>query len=213
MRYVAISQPSPWSPTEIVGVGNTMEEAYAGARAWFENAFDKFGEQRWNELVAMQNNLDAVSEEVLHEKTGATLDEWLDRLARLDQNPGTPQPPKPPMSPEVTNVRLGWELSTWIVAGILVAFLPCYWLVTTVWTDVRNGGLSRDLSTVPFQFVFFMAISIAWTAFWFWVFRWFKSDGTLLDFLFFLALLEFAEFAASFIVDGASIKGVPVLGF
>jgi hypothetical protein len=213
MRYVAVSQSSPSSPTEIVGVGETMEDAFAGARTWFENAFDKFGDQRWNELVAMQNNLNAVPETVLHEKTGVTLDEWLARLASLGQYPGTPQPPKPPMSPVVTKVSSGWELSVWILAGILVAFQPCYWLVMTIWTDVRDGDLAHDISTLPFQFLFFLGISAAWTAFWFWVFRWFKSDATLMDFLFFLLLLKFAGFAAGFMVQGVRLMGIPVMGF
>jgi hypothetical protein len=213
MRYVAVSQPSPWSPMEIVGVGETMEEAYAGARAWFENAFDKFGDQRWNELVAMQNNLNAVPEAVLHERTGATLDEWLVRLANLGQYPGTPQPPKPPRSPAVTRVRSGWETSVWIVAGILVAFYPCSWLVTRIWTDIRHGSLSDDILTLPFAFLLALVISAAWSAFWFWVYRWFRSDATLQDFLFFLLMLKIAALVAGFFFPDVGLMGIPVLGF
>jgi hypothetical protein len=216
MRYVAISQTSPWSPTEIVGVGDTMDEAYAGARAWFEHAFDKFGEQRWNELVAMQNNLDAVSEEVLQDRTGATLDEWLVRLASLGQSPSTPQPPKPPRppgSPMVTKVNSGWELSVWIIAAILILGGQIINLAMHIRAHMRDGDLSSTVEMLLVGFVVTVAVSILWAAIWFWIFSWFKEDATLQDFLFFLFILEFAGVVVDFMLDGVNLMGVPVLGF
>jgi hypothetical protein len=192
MRYVAVSQPSPWSPMEIVGVGESMDEAYSGARAWFENAFDKFGDQRWNELVAMQNNLNAVPETELHEKTGVTLDEWLVRLAGLGQYPGTPQPPKPPKSPHVVNDRSGWELSVWMIAGIFVLAGPFLDLIYRLWFVSQEGELASSMALLLAIFITSVIFSIISSAFWFMVLRWFKSDATLADYLFILAIIQIA---------------------
>jgi hypothetical protein len=209
MRYVAVSQPSPWSPMEIVGVGESMDEAYSGARAWFENAFDKFGDQRWNELVAMQNNLNAVPETVLHEKTGVTLDEWLVRLASLGQSPGTPQPPKPPRSPLVVNDRSGWELSVWILAGIFVLAGPFLNLILSLRVELRDGDLASSMAPLLVGFILSCILSIASSAFWFMVFRWFRSGATLADYLFFLLIIEFASFFVSGAMGIGQSPGYP----
>jgi hypothetical protein len=210
MRYVAVSQPSPWSPMEIVGVGESMDEAYSGARAWFENAFDKFGDQRWNELVAMQNNLNAVPETVLHEKTGVTLDEWLVRLASLGQSPGTPQPPKPPKSPFVVNDRSGWELSVWIIAGIFVLAGPFLDLIYHLWFVSQEGELASSMALLLVDFITSVIFSIIFGAFWFMVFRWFKTGATLADYLFFLAILEVAGWFVRALMGISPAPGIPI---
>jgi hypothetical protein len=221
MRYVAVSQSTPWSAMEIIGVGDSMDEAYSGARAWFENAFDKFGEQRWNELVAMQNNLNAVPETVLHEKTGVTLDEWLARLASTGQSPGAPQPPKPPMSPVVTNVRSGWEPSIWFLAVLLVASRPVYWFISELRTDSYPEAfagrispdakiLQNDFASLMPQFLLFLVISAFTTAIWFWIFRWFKKDASLQDYLFFLVILRIAGFIVEISLHGAMLSELPL---
>jgi hypothetical protein len=209
MRYVAVSQPTPWSAMEIIGVGDSMDEAYSGARAWFENAFDKFGEQRWNELVAMQNNLNAVPETVLHEKTGVTLDEWLARLASTGQSPGAPQPPKPPMSPVVTKVNSGWEPSVWILAAILIIGRPILNFGLYVWDDLQGGDLSISLPLLVAWLLGSVIMSIAWSAAGFWVFRWFKDDATLADYLFALVIVQIAGLVVSSSLGFGQVPGLP----
>ena len=221
MRYVAVSQPTPWSPMEIIGVGETMDEAYSGARAWFENAFDKFGEHRWNELVAMQNNLNAVSETVLHERTGVTLDEWLARLASAGQDPGAPQPPKPPMSLEPMKIRMGWEPSVWILLGILVFARPLYWLVTSLRAEPNpDFPLNRisqdalpphDLASLLPAFGVYALLSVVSTAVWFWLFRLFKSDASLMDYVFFIFILRLAGIVVGFTLSGGQLTSLQYL--
>jgi hypothetical protein len=211
MRYVAVSRPDTTVQIEILGVGETMDEAYAGARAWFDNAFDKFGDLRWNELVAMQNNLNAVPEAVLYDRTGVTLDEWLAHLASVGQSPGTPQTPKPPpKSPTVTKVRSGWEPSVWVLAIVFVAFHPCYRLVSAIRGDLRDGDLSTNISLLAIFFILSLTLSVAWAAFWFWVVRIFKDDATLQDYLLFLFILQFASFVAGRAFLGLSLMGIAV---
>jgi hypothetical protein len=204
MRYVAVSRPNLLSPMEIVGVGETMEEAYAGARAWFERAFDMYGGQKWNELVAMQNNLDAVSEDVLRERTGVTLDEWLARLASVGQAPGTPQPPKPPVSPGYTKLNTGWELHVWVIAGILIIAPPIVTAITYSRMDLPNGMFFTNNSNLLIFFLFSLVGSIIGSAFWFYIFRRFKDDATLQDYLFFLFILKFARIAFGLATGGTA---------
>jgi len=197
---------------EIVGVGESMDEAYSGARAWFENAFDKFGDQRWNELVAMQNNLNAVPETVLHEKTGVTLDEWLVRLASLGQSPGTPQPPKPPKptgSPMVTKVNSGWELHVWILAGIFIAAGPVVNLIRLIQLDLRHDTISYSISDLLASLVTSLTLSVIFAAFWFRIFKFFKEDATLQDYLFFLLIVELASFFVSAAMGIGQSPGYP----
>jgi hypothetical protein len=210
MRYVAVSRADATAPIEILGVGETMDEAYSAARAWFENAFDKFGDLRWNELVAMQNNLNAVPEAVLYDKTGVTLDEWVARLTSIGQPPATPQTPKPPLRPAVTKVRTGWEPSVWVLAVIFVAFQPCYWLVNTIRLGSSDDDFSLHISKLAVLFLIFLIFSVASAAFWFWVVRIFKDDATLQDFLFFMFIWQLASFVAGNAFLGFKLMGVPI---
>src|SRR4051794_17228935 len=93
MRYVAVSRPNASAPIQIVG--ETMDDAYSGARAWFDSEFENAANRRWQELVAMENNLDAITEIELKEQSGFTLDDWLTHLEKNGHPPGIPQPPKP----------------------------------------------------------------------------------------------------------------------
>src|SRR4029453_14408495 len=148
MRYVAVSRPDAAAPIQILGVGESMDDAFAGARAWFDAAFANVDSEtrRWRELFAMQKNLAAVPESVFHEKTGVSLDDWLVRLANAGLSPGTPQPPKLWTGFErAKRPKEGWEPSTWILTGIYFFTVPVINLYLK-WQLLADGGLGHSVS-------------------------------------------------------------------
>jgi hypothetical protein len=213
MRYVAVSRADISAPLQILGVGETMDEAYAGARAWFDNAFlgVDSGDPRWRDLLAMQNNLDAVSEDVLSENSGLGLDDWLARLAAIGQSPGTPQPPKPWRGLEpYRDLKDGWDRTTWILAALYLIGLPIF-RMSLFWRDQTDSGLGLSTSFLFPYFFLVILIQVVYAVFWFKVFQFFFGDDqTLQDFLFFLLLVGFGRIVAMNLVFHFKMMGIPI---
>jgi hypothetical protein len=213
MRYVAVSRPDAAAPIQILGVGESMDDAFAGARAWFDTAFANVDSEtrRWRELFAMQNNLDAVPESVLHEKTGVSLDDWLARLASAGLSPGTPQPPKLWTGFELPKrPKEGWELSTWILTGIYFFTVPVINLYLK-WQLLTDGGLRHSVS---FLLIWFLISLLIQTIFAFIGFKIFQlaagEDGTLRDFIFWLFFIRIVWFVLGNAVWSLELRGVPI---
>lgn len=212
MRYVAISQAAIGAPVQILGVGQSMEEAYAGARAWFDTAFNGVdsGDPKWRNLVVMQNNLDAVTEDVLYEKSGLGLDDWLARLAAIGQSPGTPQPPKPwrGMEPH-RDLKDGWDRTTWILAALYFIGLPIF-RIFLGWRGL-GGELGFDASYFLPYLIVLTLINVVCAVIWFKIFQlFFGNDKTLQDFLFFLLLVGFGRIVAFNLVFHFKMMGIPI---
>src|SRR5262245_1049492 len=213
MRYVAVSRTDFTAPVQVLGVGETMDEAYAGARAWFDTAFFGVdsGDPRWKNLIILQNNLDAVTEDVLFERSGLGLDEWLTRLAAIGQGPGTPQPSNPWRDIEISRDRpTGWEASVWILAAIYFFSVPVFNLIYLL--RVELGG--AETLALP-QLVVWVVVGFVSQAFF--ALIWFKifqavvgEDVSLAEFLVFLFLIRIAFFAAGYFFLPLRYMGVPV---
>jgi hypothetical protein len=210
MRYVAVSLPDAAAPIQILGVGESMDDAFAGARAWFDTAFANVDSEtrRWRELFAMQNNLDAVPESVLQEKTGVSLDDWLVRLASAGLSPGTSQPPKPWRDVEISRKREGWDRSDWILAGII--FLgPTFLSYILSWFYVWDRRLPISPETMFLYICVGLVIQtiVAVIEFKF-VQYFFDRDLSLRGFLMVYVLYQLASFAF-----GLATVHVGLLGF
>jgi hypothetical protein len=213
MRYVAVSRPDAAAPIQILGVGESMDDAFAGARAWFDAAFANVDSEtrRWRELFAMQNNLDAVPESVLHEKTGVSLDDWLDRLASVGLSPSTPQPPKLWAGFELPKrPNEGWELSTWILTGIYFLSMPVMNLFQE-WRLQTNGGSGHSVQTLLFWFVVTLLIQTVFAILGFKIFQLFADeDATLRDFMFWLFFIRIVCFVLGNVVWSLKLMGMSI---
>jgi hypothetical protein len=180
MRYVAVSRPNAAAPIQIVGVGGTMDDAYFGAMSWFEKAFEDADDQRWQALVAMENNLDAVTETELKEKSGFSLDEWLTHLEEVGNPPDKPQPTKPWRDLVFRSDPIGWDHSTWVVLGFLVCVPPTVGFINN-WMVWRRYGVEFPiLLYLPWLFVG-MAVGALYAFILYRIFRHFAGKGVGLD--------------------------------
>jgi hypothetical protein len=212
MRYVAVSRTDFTAPVQILGVGETMEEAYAGARDWFDSAFNGVdaSDPKWRKLLALQNNLDAVTEDVLFERSGLGLDEWLARMAAIGQRPGTPQPAKPwrGMGP-YRDLKDGWDRTTWILAALYFVGLPAFRLFLA-FRD-QSDGLGFSTSFLFTYILFIVVVNTVFAVISFKVFQWFFGDDqTLQDFLFFLLIVGFARIVAVNLAFHIKLMGFPI---
>jgi hypothetical protein len=180
MRYVAVSRPNATAPIQIVGVGDTMDDAYSGARSWFDKAFEDADERRWQDLVAMENNLDAITETELKEKSGFSLDEWLTHLEEVGHSPGTQQPPKAWRDLVFRGDPIGWDRSTWVVLGFLVCMPPTVGFINN-WIFWHRYGLDFPILLYLPWLIVGVAVGALYAFILYRIFRHFAGKGVGLD--------------------------------
>jgi hypothetical protein len=92
MRYAAVIRTHPDASPRLVGVGDSRDDALAGARVWFQAQFDKTSHKDWPRLIALQDQLVVATEDELAAQTGSTLDDWLARMSAARIAPATAPP-------------------------------------------------------------------------------------------------------------------------
>lgn len=96
MRYAAITRLDRTSPLQLVGVGESANDAIANALNWFDSAYSEVSGHRWEQIRRLQERTQVYSEEELRLGTGIDLDAWLTHLARTGQRPVDGRPVEPP---------------------------------------------------------------------------------------------------------------------
>jgi hypothetical protein len=89
MRHAAVIRSRAEAAPQLVGVGETRDDALAGARIWFQAQFDRTSHKDWPRLIALQDRLTVYAEHELTSETGIGLDEVLERMAAAGFAPST----------------------------------------------------------------------------------------------------------------------------
>jgi hypothetical protein len=168
MRFAAVSQSRPGAPVHVLGVGETMDDAFASARAWFETQFQRASSKDQAHLIALQDHLSVFAEDDLEAKSGLSLDGWLARMRAVGVVPPAVKA-KPAAPAEVDDIWVdppplptdgsGIGLETWVLAALVFVGVPLcemWWGfkhihiegVTTTSALLRYGAAGLLLSLV-----------------------------------------------------------------
>ena len=154
MRHAAVIRTHADATPRLVGVGDSRDEALAGARVWFQAQFERTSHKDWPRLIALQDQLVVYTEDELAAQTGSTLDEWLTRMTAAGIAPAT----APPVAASTTSPDDGWisppRPRTDDGARALVSYVLVGIAIIGVLTTAKYVGgriLQRELNDVANQ--------------------------------------------------------------
>lgn len=147
MRYAAVSQSRSDAPVHVIGIGETMDDALASARAWFDLQFARVGYKEHPHLLSLQHHLCIFDEHDLESKSGMGLDAWLARMRAVGVIP--PHVKAKPTLPVDNSIwadpaiiptprKRGIGLDTWVIAALLFLVLPgfeIWWVMSKLIPD------------------------------------------------------------------------------